>query len=192
MRGFSRASSIRASAYPWRVCLRSKAQLLHGALIFARRSAAHRGNAHCLSMNDTPLPFVVRAMIMVGLPVHCELASTAAMICSKSWPSIRMVRQPKASHFGRQRVERHDVFGVAVGLLIVAIDESDDDCRACICWRTWPLPRPALPGSRRRRRARSIAASPRFSLAASAMPAAVEMPSPSVPVEASMPGVLGA
>ena len=44
----------------------------------------------------TPLPFLVLAMITVGLPVVEAASAIAASMAATSWPSISIVCQPNA------------------------------------------------------------------------------------------------
>ena len=64
-------------------------------------SMSSRGLPWALSWSSTaftPLPFLVRARITVGLPVTATASAKAASMASTSWPSTSMACQPKASN----------------------------------------------------------------------------------------------
>src|ERR1700676_5088097 len=54
------------------------------------------------SMNETPRPLTVFAIITVGLTEIFFASVNAALICWKSWPSISITCQRNASHLARR------------------------------------------------------------------------------------------
>ena len=75
-------------------------------------------------MNETPLPLVVWAMMIVGRSWICAASSNASTTCRTSMP-VDLHHVPAAGRpFIRQRFQRHDLVHRAIQLDIVVIQDG--------------------------------------------------------------------
>ena len=75
-------------------------------------------------MKDTPLPFVVWAMMMVGRPCISVAVSSASSTWRKLCPLISSTAQLNARHLSASGSKRHDVMHGAVELHVVVVQDG--------------------------------------------------------------------
>ena len=140
------------------------------------------------SMNETPLPLIVSAIRTPGVPSSSrQSARNAPRIAPWSWPSQETTRQPKAASFA-SRLSRARISSVSLSDWSAFRSTTTTSrptrwcaaaCSASQFCPSWSSPSPVITTTRPPR--------PRWRLA-QAIPRAFEMPMPSEPEFASIPG----